>query len=49
MDENNNELVLSEVLSGIVDEVYIINLKEIKDYLLVKVLINVSGKFMIEV
>lgn len=48
LDENNNELAPSEVLSGIVDEAYTTNPKEIKDYSLVKVPTNASGKFTTE-
>ncbi|WP_235005537.1 MucBP domain-containing protein, partial [Listeria monocytogenes] len=48
LDENNNELAPSEVLSGIVDEAYTTNPKEIKDYSLVKVSTNASGKFTTE-
>ncbi|MBM5682204.1 MucBP domain-containing protein [Listeria innocua] len=48
LDENNNELAPSEVLSGNVDEAYTTKPKEIKDYSLVKVPTNASGKFTTE-
>lgn len=48
LDENYNELAPSEVLSGNVDEAYTTKPKEIKDYSLVKVSTNASGKFTTE-
>ncbi|UHP11295.1 MucBP domain-containing protein [Listeria marthii] len=48
IDENQNELAMSDVLSGGVGEIYSTEAKEIEGYILIKTPANATGKFMQE-